>query len=109
MFNKDLEEMGFPGGSEGRASACNAGDLGPIPRSGRSLGEGNSNPHQYCHLENSMDRGALLATVHGVSKSRTQLSNFTSLLYSGSLWFLFIVEVPHCGWGWTGGLLRCPG
>ena len=71
MFNKDLEEMGFPGGSEGRAPACNAGDLGPIPRSGRSLGEGNSNPHQYCHLENSMDGGAWWATVLGVAKSHT--------------------------------------
>ena len=49
---------GFPGGSGGKASACNAGDLGWIPGSGRSPGEGNDNPLQYSCLENSMDRGA---------------------------------------------------
>ena len=48
----------FPGGSEGKVSACNAGDLGLIPGSGRSPGEGNSNPLQYCCLENPMDREA---------------------------------------------------
>ena len=47
-----------PGGSEGKASACNAGDLGSIPGSGRSPGEGNSNPLQYSCLENPMDREA---------------------------------------------------
>ena len=55
MFNKDLEEMGFPGGSEGRAPACNAGDLGPIPGLGRSPGGEQGNPLQYSGLENSMD------------------------------------------------------
>ena len=70
--------LGFPGGSEGKASACNAGDLGSIPGSGRSPGEGNGNPLQYSCLENSMDRGAWWATVHGVAKSRTGLSGFTS-------------------------------
>ena len=49
----------FPGGSDGKASACNVGDPGSIPRSGRSPGEGNGNPLQYSCLENSMDRGAL--------------------------------------------------
>ena len=53
------------------ASACNAGDLGLIPGSGRSPGEGNGNPLQYSCLENSMDGGAWWATVHGVQKSRT--------------------------------------
>ena len=48
----------FPGGSEGKASACNAGDLGSISGSGRSLGEGNGNPLQYSCLENPMDREA---------------------------------------------------
>ena len=62
---------GFPGGSEGKASACNAGDQGLIPGSGRSPGGGNINPFQYSCLENSMDRGACWATVHGVSKSPT--------------------------------------
>ena len=50
--------MGFPGGSEGKASASNAGDLGSIPESGRSPGEGNGNPLQYSCLENPMDGGA---------------------------------------------------
>ena len=50
---------GFPGGSDGKASACNEGDPGSIPGSGRSPGEGNGNPLQYSCLENSMDRGAL--------------------------------------------------
>ena len=50
--------MGFPGGSEGKASACNAGDPGSIPGSGRSPGEGNGNPLQDSFLENPMDGGA---------------------------------------------------
>ena len=65
------------GGSDGKASACNAGDLGSIPGLGRSPGEGNGNPLQYSCLENSMDGGAWWATVHGVTKSRTRLSDFT--------------------------------
>ena len=59
--------MGFPGGSDGMASACHAGDLGLIPGSGRSPGDGNGNPLQYSCLENSMDGGAWWATVHGVA------------------------------------------
>ena len=51
-------KMNFPGGSEGKASVCNAGDLGSIPGSGRSPGEGSGNPLQYSCLENSMDGGA---------------------------------------------------
>ena len=50
--------MGFPGGLEGKTSACSAGDLGSIPGSGRSPGEGNGNPIQYSCLENPMDEGA---------------------------------------------------
>ena len=65
---------GFPGGSDSRDSACNAGNLGLILRSGRSPGEGNDNPLQFSCLENPMDRGAWWLTVHGVAKSRTQLS-----------------------------------
>ena len=68
---------GFPGISEVKASACNAGDLGSIPGLGRSPGEGNGNPLQYSCLENPMDGGAWWATVHRVAKSRTQLSDFT--------------------------------
>ena len=67
--------MGFPGGSEGKESACNAGDLVLVPVVGRSPGEGNGYPLQYSCLENSMDRGAWWVTVQGVAKSQTQLSN----------------------------------
>ena len=81
---------GFPGGSEVKASACNARDLGSIPGSERSPGEGNGNPFQYSCLENPMDGGAWWATVHGVAKSWTQLSDFTSLLYFTSLHFPFL-------------------
>ena len=63
--------MGFPGGSAGKESTCNARDLGSIPRLERSPGEGKGYPLQCSGLENSMDRGALQATVHGVTKSRT--------------------------------------
>ena len=66
-----------PGGSEVKASACNAGDLGSIPGLGRSPGEGDGNPLQYSCLENPMDREVRWATVYGVAKSRTQLSDFT--------------------------------
>ena len=59
--------------SVGKESACNAGDPGSNPGSGRSPGEGNGNPLQYSCLENPMDRGAWWAAVHGVSKSRTWL------------------------------------
>ena len=59
-----------------KESACNAGDLGSIPGSGRSPGEGNGYPLQYSGLENSMDRGARWAAVHGVTKIRTRLSDF---------------------------------
>ena len=71
----------FPGGSDGKVSACNAGDLGSIPGSGRSYGEGNGNPLQCSCLENSVDGGAWWATVHGVAKSRMRLSDFTFTLY----------------------------
>ena len=67
--------MGFPGDSDGKESACNVGDPGSIPGLGRSPGEGNGNPLQYSCLENPMDRGAWRAAVHGVAKSQTQLSN----------------------------------
>ena len=63
--------LGFPGGSAGKESACNAGDLGLIPGLGRSPEEGKGYPLQYSGLENSMD-----CIVHGVAKSWTQLSDF---------------------------------
>ena len=65
---------GFPGGSDGKESASNVGDLGSIPGSGRPRGEGNGNPLQYSCLENSMDRGAWRAIVHGDTESQTWLS-----------------------------------
>ena len=61
---------GFPGGSDGQVSAYNAGDQGSIPGLGRSSGEGNGNPLQYCCLENLMDRGTWWATVPGVTEER---------------------------------------
>ena len=64
--------MGFPGGSNGKETACNAGDPGSILGSGRSPGVENGNPFRYSSLENSMDRGAWWATVHGVTKSWTR-------------------------------------
>ena len=64
----------FPGDSEVKASACNEGDLGSVPGSGRSLGEGNGNPLQYSCLENLMDKRVWRATVYGVIKSWTRLS-----------------------------------
>ena len=64
-----------PDGSDGKESACNVGDLGLIPGLGQSPGEGHNNPLQYSCLKNSMDRGAWQATVHGVAKSQTRLSD----------------------------------
>ena len=80
-MSKNLVKLDFPGGSEGKASACNVGDLGSISGSGRSPGEGNGHPLQYSCLENPMDGGAWWATVHGVTKGQTQLSNFTFTKY----------------------------
>ena len=62
---------GFFGGSDGKEAACNSGDPGLIPGSGRFPGEGDGNPLQYSCLENSMVRGAWQAAVHEVAKSRT--------------------------------------
>ena len=63
----DIYIKGFPGGSDGKESVCSEGDLGSIPGSGRSPGEGNGNPLQYSCLEKSMDRRARWATIHGVA------------------------------------------
>ena len=72
--------LGFPGGSAGKESACNVGDLGSIARSGRSPAEGNGNPLQYFDLENSM-----YCIVHEVAKS-DRLSNFHSLTQNKNRW-----------------------
>ena len=67
--------MGFPGGSDGKESTCNAGDPDSVPGSRRSPGEGNGNPLQYSCLGNPVDRGPWRAAVHDVSKSQTWLSD----------------------------------
>ena len=78
MSSLDLKvtsDKGLPWWLSGKESACSAGDLGSIPGLGRSSGGGHGNPLQYSCLENSMDGGALWATVHGVAKSRTRLND----------------------------------
>ena len=75
-MTRSVKMKGFPGGSDGKESACNVADLGLISGLGRSPGEGNSYPLQYSGLENSMDRGAWMGTVHGVTKTKTRLSHF---------------------------------
>ena len=77
----------FPGGSDGKESACNAEDPGLIPGSGRSSGEGNINPLQFSCLDNSMDRGAWPATVLRVAESAT--SEWLTLF---TLWFIIRKE-----------------
>ena len=67
--------LDFPSDSDGKESACNAGDSGSIPRLGRSPREGNGYPLQYSCLENSMDRAAWRTRAHGVAKSQTKLSD----------------------------------
>ena len=67
--------MGFPGGLVVKSLPASEGDTGSIPGLGRSPGAGSGNPLQYSCLENSMDRGAWWATVHGITKSQTQLNN----------------------------------
>jgi len=59
--------------------------MGSVPRSGRSLGEGNGKPLQYSCLENPMDKGAWQAAVHGVAKSWTQLSDYTTTMLTAAL------------------------
>ena len=73
---------GFPGDSDGKESASNAEDPGSVPESGRSPGEGNGNPLQYSYLENSMDRRAWWATVHGSRKELDMTEQLTLSLSS---------------------------
>ena len=75
FFNSIVLYLGFPGGSDSKESACNAGDPSSTPGLGRSPGEENRDPLLCSCLENPMDRGDCGATVHGVTKSRTQLSD----------------------------------
>ena len=76
---------GFPGGSVVKNLPVNAGDVGSIPVSGRYPREGNDNPLQYSCLGNPMDSGAWRATVHGVAKSQTRLSDWTTTSYTWRL------------------------
>ena len=76
-----LSVAGFLGVSDGKESACNEGDLGLTPGLGRSPGEGHGNPLQYCGLENSTDRGAWQATVHGVTRVGLDLATTPPPLY----------------------------
>ena len=64
-LERGMHKRGFPGGSDSKASVCNAGDPGLFPGLGRSPGEGNGSPLQFSCLENPMDGGAWLITVHG--------------------------------------------
>ena len=75
FWGDPLDEGRFPGGSDSKESACNAGDSGSILGLGRSAGEGNGNPLQYSCLENPMDRGTWQATAQGVAKSHWRLSD----------------------------------
>ena len=76
LYSRKALKIEFSGGSDGKESACNAGDPGSMLGSKRSPGEGYDNPFQYSCLEDSMDRGAWWATVYGVTKSRAGLSNW---------------------------------
>ena len=89
----------FSGGSDGKASVCNAGDPGSIPGLGRSPGEGNGSPLQHSCLENTMDGRARWATVHGVAKSQTRLNDFTSLHAEGRSALLFVPGWSQLGAG----------
>ena len=122
---------GFPGGSDGKESACNAGDLGSIPESGRSSGEENGYPLQYSGLENSVDRGTWWAMAHRVTKSQPQprintstfpwpwelwIPNFPwpqgsgpfflSFLYISSTLLVMLSINEHFLWSWAARLLQ---
>ena len=107
--------LGFPGGSLGKESTCNAedaGDLSSFPGLGRTAGGGHGNPLQYSCLENPMNREAWRATVHGVTKSQTRLKLLSmhgcichpspkfhdchfSFIWWNAPWFL-LCDLPHC-------------
>ena len=81
------DKLGFPGGSNGKESACQCRRPGLTPGLGRSPGEGNGNPLQYSCMENSMDRGAWWATVHGVAKESDTIECLTLHLSADKLVF----------------------
>ena len=89
VFNLQIKETLSCDDSDGKESACNAGDLSSVPELGRSTGEGNGNPLQYACLEIPIDRGAWRATLHGVTKNRTQLNDYT---FTFSLLLVLLTE-----------------
>ena len=93
MLSSHRGQLESIGGSDGKESACTSGDPGLIPGSGRSPGAGHGNPLQYSWLENSMDRGALWATVHRIMKGLTQVKRVS--MHTSS-WKLTSPEATHC-------------
>ena len=87
-----LLKKDFPGGSEGKVSACNVGDLGSIPESGRSPGEGNGNPLQHSCLENPMDRGAW-CRLQAMGSLRVRYNWATSLSLSLRCWASLVAQM----------------
>ena len=97
-----MAHWGFPHSLVGKESTCNAGDLGLIPGSRRSPGEGSGNPLQYSCLENPMDRGAWWVTVHGVTKSQTRLRDFIhSYIILASLVAQMVKNLPAMEETWA--------
>ena len=96
VFSFSCLFSGLPWWLSGKESTCNAGDPASIPESGRSPGGGHGNPLQYSCLENPMDGGASWAAVHGVTKSWTQLSDFTftSFMHWRRKWQPTLVFLP---------------
>ena len=91
VWTDPISLLGFSGGLDGKETACNAGDTGSIPGSGRSPGGRQGKPLQYSHLENSMDREAWWATVHGVTTSWTRLPQIIhESIQNSGIWFCFI-------------------
>ena len=97
-FDTKCEIQGLPWWLSSKESACSTGDMGDIgsiPGLGRSLGEGNGNPFQYSCLENITDRGAWRATVHGVTKSQTQLKRLSMHVHTRGIQMLSVITGHH--------------
>ena len=92
-----IDLLGIPGDPVVKNPLANAGDMGLIPGSGRSPGVGNGNSLQYSCLENSMDRGAIQATVHRVANNHTQLSPHTHIAVLSFTWSIFS-HMMMLGW-----------
>ena len=94
LLRLQYNQEDFPCGSDGEESACNAGDPSSVPGSGRASGKRNHNPLRYSCLENPMDRGAWRVTVHRVTKSLTQLSDWhfslSTIKTRYPAWYLYL-------------------